>query len=434
MLVTRQDSTDDSLTQRLLGLLGDRKNLKEQVQNCFDKVVAKANDGTNFGIGIEGLSSLCEEVEYEFGLPVAAFGKLQDTHVRFDFDGNGTLDFKEAYRCVKRAIADYVKTHGVNPRPKLRCMTPDKAGFAKVRVLGSGGQGEAVLVKNAKSEELVLKTYPREVEQAGALMEMMDEAGHMSLLDDCDHIAKVLDVFEDETNFYMVTPVNRGGDWTTLQRRAFHANVTMTEEWYRGIFEQAFKGLSHLHRNAVMHCDIKEPNLMIKSDDYAKPSVVIIDLGLSQAFFPHDSQLVGTPGYVPPETWATCKWFPRGDVFSLGVVCLQLLTDRIPGTGTSGIFTQGCNSVDDVMKATRRRQPLYRDAKPQSPELLCWLEQCLEKERKKRPTAPKVLEMPWFSSPCPSQKDPPAHDDAARFKAGGDRRSSWLPCCGAREA
>lgn len=416
-----------TLNEKISALLGDRKGLKAQVQSFWDAVDTK----TEYGLDVEGLKALCEDVERAFGMPVGAFGKLEDTHKRFDFNGDGTLQFKEVYRCVKRAMADFLKTNGGRHESDLRHMAPEEAGFTKVRILGHGAQGQACLVTNVKGEELLLKTYPRDNDNFGGLMDLIDEAAGMQLLADCDHIAKCLDIFQDDHNFYMVSVVNRGGDWTTVQTRAKYSDVMMSEYWYHCLFEQAFEGLAHLHRNAVMHCDIKEANLMVKEADYANPKVVLIDLGLCKAYFPHDTNLSGTPGYIPPETWATSKWFPRGDVFSMGVVCVQMLTGMVPnGSWQQGVFCNGCLSMQDVMRATSTRQPPLHRAIPQSPELLAWLGSCLEKDFTRRPRAPQVLAMPWFSSPLPSQRKVPPNQIPEKKEPFG---FFGFACCAGKE-
>lgn len=51
-----------------------------------------------------------------------------------------------------------------------------------------------------------------------------------------------------------------------------------------------------------MHCDIKEPNVMISGDsDWAAPNVVVIDFGLARDFRKGSTGVMGTPGYMPPE-------------------------------------------------------------------------------------------------------------------------------------
>merc|ERR1719253_1901174 len=101
---------------------------------------------------------------------------------------------------------------------------------------------------------------------------------------------------------------------------------------------------------------------MIRNENYAEPEVVIIDLGLAQLAADQDAVgACGTPGYIPPETWETGVWFPRGDIFAMGVVCFQLLTNNVPDekTGQMGIFTQNARSMEDVELFTKTRQPPF---------------------------------------------------------------------------
>ncbi|CAK8985216.1 Putative cysteine-rich receptor-like protein kinase 30 (Cysteine-rich RLK30) [Durusdinium trenchii] len=68
-----------------------------------------------------------------------------------------------------------------------------------------------------------------------------------------------------------------------------------------------------------MHCDIKEPNVMISRDaDWNEPNVVVIDFGLARDFKKGSTGVMGTPGYMPPEVWTHGVWTIFGDVFSLG--------------------------------------------------------------------------------------------------------------------
>merc|ERR1719446_763044 len=114
----------------------------------------------------------------------------------------------------------------------------------------------------------------------------------------------------------------------------------------------------------MMHCDIKEPNLMVKTTDFSRPQVVIIDLGVTVSMAQEDSGCPhGTPGYVPPETLDTLMWFPRGDLFSLGVVMMQVVIDKVPDlsaqrdrTTLGGIFHEGCLTANEIFEATRTRE------------------------------------------------------------------------------
>jgi len=261
-------------------------------------------------------------------------------------------------------------------------------------------------VKDNNGEEVVLKTYSRQNANAGDLSSLIDEAEHMQEVAKCPNVATVLDIFQDDGFFYMVSQANYGGDWETVKDKAKAAGVVCNDAWYQKMFWQAFDGLDHLHRNAIMHCDIKEPNLMLKDTDFANPKVMIIDLGLSEAIFKTPEGISGTPGYIPPETWINLKWFPRGDVFSMGVTCFQMITDTIPNEkkGILGIFTEGCTSMSDVQHKTCSLPapwPLF-EAKIQQGEIRAeaknMIYKCMNKSMMTRPRVPQIKQEPWWAA------------------------------------
>merc|ERR1711879_349456 len=111
----------------------------------------------------------------------------------------------------------------------------------------------------------------------------------------------------------MVGDPYMGGDFSTLRLGCGAQNVSMGENWWRDLARQCFLALEYMHGKALMHCDVKEPNIMLQTNDLHHPHIVLIDLGLATAVIGAGKGFpVGTPGYIPPETWDKNKWYPRG--------------------------------------------------------------------------------------------------------------------------
>ncbi|EPS60654.1 hypothetical protein M569_14148, partial [Genlisea aurea] len=118
----------------------------------------------------------------------------------------------------------------------------------------------------------------------------------------------------------------------------------------------AARGVLYLHTEAnppIIHRDIKATNILLDSNFTAK----VADFGLSRlapvADFEGDevpshvsTAVKGTPGYLDPEYFLTRKLTDKSDVYSLGVVLLEMITGMHP-------ISHGKNIVREVNNAYR---------------------------------------------------------------------------------
>ncbi|KAG8386573.1 hypothetical protein BUALT_Bualt03G0162400 [Buddleja alternifolia] len=94
------------------------------------------------------------------------------------------------------------------------------------------------------------------------------------------------------------------------------------------------RGLAFLHHSCIphiIHRDMKSSNVLL--DEYFEARVS--DFGMARLVNALDthlsvSTLAGTPGYVPPEYYQSFRCTTKGDVYSYGVVLLELLSGKKP--------------------------------------------------------------------------------------------------------
>ncbi|KAL2939816.1 hypothetical protein RDABS01_019749 [Bienertia sinuspersici] len=172
----------------------------------------------------------------------------------------------------------------------------------------------------------------------------------------------------------------------------------------RKIAMGAARGLSFLHHCCIpriVHRDMKSSNVLIDENLEARVS----DFGMARLMCAMDthlsvSTLAGTPGYVPPEYYQSFQCSTKGDVYSYGVVLLELLTGKQPTD--SADFGDNNNLVSWVKMHENFTisdvfdPELMKEDPNMETELLQHLKiacACLDDRPKKRPSMVQVLAM-----------------------------------------
>lgn len=118
-------------------------------------------------------------------------------------------------------------------------------------------------------------------------------------------------------------------DGLTLKEYALRKKALSQKEIV-AFASQILSALDHIHKNGIVHCDIKPQNVIVLQNGRVK----LIDFGISRISgrapeLPPD-KAVGTVSYVSPEQAEGKLLDYRSDIYSLGILLYEITTGRLP--------------------------------------------------------------------------------------------------------
>ena len=205
------------------------------------------------------------------------------------------------------------------------------AGYEVLDLLGRGGMGEVYKAFQA-GQVAAIKFLPQELAQNPESHHRFErEADVLGRLNH-PNIVKLFNYGEEDRQPYMVIEYIAGTDLKAHLRQ----NEYLTPEDTQALVMQLANALTYAHEQQVIHRDLKPDNVMLRcANDPENPDVVLMDFGIARdlAHPQAEAGVIGTIEYMSPEQIMEREIDQRVDVYSLGVLCYELLTGELPFKG-----------------------------------------------------------------------------------------------------
>jgi serine/threonine protein kinase len=200
--------------------------------------------------------------------------------------------------------------------------------IGKFQILGTLGQGAHSTILHVRrqgdSTQYALKVVPIDGPEEVKFLEQIEHEFHIS--------QKL-----DHPNLIKIYSLETQKDWLFRVKKAL-----LLSEYVNGktldqvpplslpklvrVFEQVAAALTHMHRQGVLHADMKPNNVMLSRSGEVK----VLDYGLAWVKGEPKQRLQGTPEYMAPETAKRKLINERTDIFNFGATMYRLVTFRLP--------------------------------------------------------------------------------------------------------
>jgi eukaryotic-like serine/threonine-protein kinase len=210
--------------------------------------------------------------------------------------------------------------------------------YRVVKRLGAGGMGIVYLAEDTRLKRNVALKFlpPASVGDTQATSRLLREAQTASALDH-PNLATVYEVGEWQQQPFIAMAFYDG---ETLKERLERGQMSVNDAV--AILTQVATGLVAAHRAGIVHRDLKPANIMLTRDQQVK----ILDFGLASMTSEQAQTMtrltgagtvVGTVGYMAPEQMEGMSPGPATDVWALGVIAYEMLSGRLPFSGSSTV-------------------------------------------------------------------------------------------------
>ncbi|XP_008294636.1 serine/threonine kinase 17a like [Stegastes partitus] len=256
------------------------------------------------------------------------------------------------------------------------------------------GRGKFAVVKKciekATGKQYAAKFLRKRRKGEDCRMDILNEIAVLESAKANPYVVALHEVYETNTEIILVLECAAGGE--IFNQCVADNDEAFTEKDVVRLAKQILTGVAFLHRNNVVHLDLKPQNILLTS---ASPlgDIRIVDFGLSRRMdnITEVREILGTPEYVAPEILNYEPISTATDMWSIGVLTYVMLTGESPFLGD--------DKQETFLNISQVNVEYSEDTFEGISSLAVdFIKSLLLKNPRKRATAEECLNHPWLNS------------------------------------
>ncbi len=221
--------------------------------------------------------------------------------------------------------------------------------------IGNGGMAEVYsahdnLLDRAVAVKILHEAYRSDLEFIEKFHSEAKAAARLSH----PNIVNIYDVGIDGIDHYIIMEYVQGNSLKDKIREKGELDILTATK----IAKDIANGLAHAHAHNLVHCDIKPHNILMTPDGVAKIADFGIARAITESTMTYNGNVIGSVHYFSPEQAQGGAVTPKSDVYSLGIVMYEMLTNRLPFTGENPVTIAMKHIEEEPMPPSQFRQQI----------------------------------------------------------------------------
>lgn len=203
-----------------------------------------------------------------------------------------------------------------------------------IKILGEGGMGAVYKARDLELDrEIALKVIRPELTSNPEILQRFKQELILARQVTDRNIIRIFDLGEAQGIKFITMEYVEGQSLYDILRKQGKVPVSEAVE----IMRQMLTGLQAAHREGIVHRDLKPGNIMRD----AQGRIVVMDFGLARSIggdgMTRTGAMLGTMEYMSPEQAQALEVDARSDLYTVGLICYELLTGKMPYHADSAV-------------------------------------------------------------------------------------------------